>query len=144
MRREFGDGRGKGLASGESRAQDNEIDGQGKQLFGFLREIVDAVANRVVCDGLPAKGVGDGVLIAFKKQLVDTIAFVEQAKRGFQAFRKTVDGGSIQAFVIDAPHFEDDAYLAGFREEDLWTDEAEQIDQRIERTGFLVVLEDPF
>src|SRR5262249_43057994 len=52
------------------RAEDREVDGEGKQRLRLLGEVGNAVADGPVHNGLTAIGVGDRFPVALEKQLV--------------------------------------------------------------------------
>jgi hypothetical protein len=96
----------------ESRAKDNEEDGQREQLVRFRGEIGDTIADGRIDDRLSAEGVRNRLSIALEQELIDAIVLVKHPKRRLQALRQTVDGWSVEAFVIDALEFEHDSNFA--------------------------------
>ena len=74
--------------------------------------------------------------------MVDAAVFVEQLQRGFEALRETVNRSRIEALVVHAADFKDEADLTGLGQKDVRTDEAKEIDLLVERAGLAVVFED--
>src|SRR5215813_3332580 len=129
---------------GKRGTQNHKVDGKREQPIRFGGEVGDSVADGGIHDGLAAERMGNCLAVPFEQKLIDAIVFVEQAQCGFEALGKGVNRRGIETLVVDTVEFENDASVARFREKDARSDEAEKIDQGIERASLFVVLEDAF
>src|SRR3954471_1381560 len=100
--------------------------------------------DRLVRDGLRARGRADRWNGAFDDVLIDVPMVVKQSERCLQAVN---DGGALsvrQAFVVDASQAIGDANVAGFRQERRVIDEAPEGNEAVHASGVFVVAEDAF
>ena len=113
-----------------------------KSVSALRRQIRDAVLDGGVYDGIAVELVGDGFVVSFEEVLIDAVVFIEQLQRGFEPLRQTVNRSVVEALVVNAAHFEDDAEVPGLGEKTCRSDEAVEIHLLVERAGLVVVLED--
>ena len=106
-------------------------------------QVRDTVFDGGVYDGITVEFVGNGLVVSFEEVLIDAVVFVKEFQRGFEALREAVNRGTIEALVVNATYFEDDAELPRLREEDIGIDKPIQIHLLVERARLLVILENP-
>ena len=87
-----------------------------KSVSALLREIRDAILDGGIDDGFVIELVGDSLVVPLEEVLVDAVVFVEQLQRRFEALGEAVERVPVEALVVHAANFEDDADLAGLRE----------------------------
>src|ERR1700676_5037293 len=124
--------------------ENHVVDGKRKKGVGLGAKIGDAVLDRRVHDGVAVELVRDGFVVALEEVLVDSIVVAKQFQRRLETIREYIDGGSVEALVIHTTHFENDAELAGLREEYFMAHESVEVHSFIERASLVVVFEDSF
>src|ERR1700756_1593235 len=123
--------------------EDDVIDRQRKKRVRFVRKIREAILDRRVYNRLAIELVRDRLVVPFEEVLVDAVAVVKQLERRFESLCEAVGGGSVQAFVIDAPHFHDNAEVSRLGKEDVGVDKAVEVHLFVEGTCLFVILKNP-
>src|SRR3984893_13982498 len=116
------------------------INRQRKELARFAAKIFDAVEDSGINHRMAVKLERDPRVVAFEKILVDAVMFIEKSQSRLEAFGEGVNGRAIQAFIVDAVDFEDDAQVACLGQENLIAHESIEIDLAIECASLLVIL----
>src|ERR1700730_15536014 len=115
--------------------ENHVVDGKRKKGVGLTAKIGDAVLDRRVHDRVAVELVRDGFIVALEEVLVDAIVVAKKFQCGLETLRECIDGCSVEALVIHATHFENEAELAGLRKEHLGTDESVEVHPFIERAS---------
>src|SRR6266699_3216461 len=131
-----------GACIAEALAQNYVVDRKRKKCVCFGRKESDAILDGGVNDGFAVELVRDTLVVPFEEILVDAIVVVEQLECRFEALCQAVERVPIQALVIDAPDFKDDAQVSGLGKENMRIDKAEQVHLFVEGTCLVVILED--
>jgi hypothetical protein len=132
---------GKRGPSGQRGTKNHDVGGKRKKASGFFLEIRHAIPDRRIDHGFAAEGVRNGLTVSLEQKLIQAVVLIEQPQGGFKPLGQHVHRRSLQAFVIDPVHFQNDADVSRFREEDVRSQEAKEIDHGIERSHLFVVLE---
>ena len=110
----------------------------------FGAEICDAVGDGLLDHGIVVMLVRKRSALAFEQVLVDSEPLVEDSEGRFKAPGDLIDLRRVQALSVDAAHWEERSPDRRPWSGTLVVDGGVDVDERIQRAGFLVVLEDAF
>src|SRR5438270_5727181 len=116
MSSQFGKRFGRLLRNGDERSRERArvaeafeendvIDRQREKRVRFARKIREAILDGRVHNRLAIEPVLDRLVVPLEEVLIDAVVVVKQLERRFKPLGQAVERGSVQALVLDAPHF---------------------------------------
>src|SRR5260370_31308931 len=109
----------------------------------YARKMRQAILDGSMYDRSVIELVGDRFVVPLEEVLVNAVVFVEQLESRFEALCQAVERVPVQALVVDAPNFKDDAEVSRLGEENMGIHKPVKIHLLVERTRLFVVLENP-
>src|SRR5882724_11124827 len=130
--RNFEEGASESAGVTEALKQNYVIDRKRKKRVSFACKIRKAILDGGIYDWFAIELVRDALFVPLEEVLVDAVVVVEQFQCRFETLCQSVERVPIQALVVNALNFEDDAQVAGLGEENMGIDEPVEVHLFIE------------